>query len=53
MEAPSSVSTEDEDDFGEPVSDAEANELYNKMLRGEPLNDREQSRFDRTFVGMG
>lgn len=53
MESPSSTSTEDDEEFGTIVTDAEADELMAKYERGEPLNDREQSRFDRIFVNVG
>lgn len=54
METPSFNSSESDDsDFGEAISDAEADALFNKYQRGEELNDREQAQFDRIFVGMG
>jgi Tfp pilus assembly protein PilX len=54
VETPSFNSSESEDsDFGEAISDAEADALFNKYQRGEELNDREQAQFDRIFVSMG
>lgn len=52
METPSSPSETSDDELVGVPSDERADELYNKMLRGEPFNDREQAEFNRTFAGM-
>lgn len=53
MESPSSTSLEDNEEFVTVITNERADELMAKYERGEPLNDREQSEFNRIFVDMG
>lgn len=53
MESPSSTSPDNDEEFGTIITDKRADELMAKYERGEPLNEREQSEFNRIFVDVG